>query len=380
VGHRIVMHTRVHPGDRGGVQAVFNGLAGYLRRQGHVVTKSWGYAGAAVPPADRACVLPPLVWRGGLPAPRSSVEVSLAAARCGAQLLGDRPDVVNVHYVTESALYYLRLRRLFGFAVVLSVHGSDVLRPEAGYEGAVARALAEADAITAVSQVTAARAAALARVPSERIRVIPNGIDYGYWSEPVAPITRAEPSHVVLSVGRLDPVKGHDVLLHAFARVLPDVPPARLVIVGAGGFRGTLERLASALGIAARVTFAGELPAADVRAQMAGARVFVLPSRSEGLPLAPLEAMAAGLPVVATRVGGVPEAIAPGSGVLVPAEDPAALAGALREVLVHRGLGDDLAARGRVQARRFDVAVAHAAYDEVLAAAVASARGRRAAA
>jgi glycosyltransferase involved in cell wall biosynthesis len=181
--------------------------------------------------------------------------------------------------------------------------------------------------------------------------VIPNGVPVDFWSASQPGVERRDP--IVLSVGRLHPVKGHDVLLRAFARLRARVPKAQLVLAGGGGYRADLERLAHGLGLASAVTFAGQIDAGAVRDLMGGARVFVLPSRSEGLPLALLEAMAAGVPVVATRVGGVPDVATPDTAGLVPPEDPAALAAALEEVLMDSALAQQMSRNGRMRARLF---------------------------
>jgi glycosyltransferase involved in cell wall biosynthesis len=366
VSLKVLLYAPVHPTDRGGVQAVVNDLGLYLRGRGHRVTTVWGWPAAVTPPGDRSCVLPPLVWRNGLPAPRSSFEVCGAWARCCRRLALERPDVVNVHFVTASALYFLRLRACFRYKVVLSAHGSDVLRPEPESATRLPGILAAADATTAVSQVTADRIAAVAGIPAATVRVIPNGVDYDFWSRPATAVQDDPESPIISSVGRLDPVKGHDVLLRAFAGLLSHVRGVRLVVAGDGGWRPHLERLAADLGISSRVRFAGDLPPEQVRSLLARTRVFVLPSRSEGLPLAPIEAMAAGVPVVAARVGGVPEVVAETSGVLVPPEDPAALCAALIDVLHRPDRARSLTDAGRLRAREFSASAAHAAYDDVL--------------
>lgn len=135
----------------------------------------------------------------------------------------------------------------------------------------------------------------------------------------------------LLTVARHDPVKGVDVLLDAFTLV---PPPARLVLIGDGPERAALQRQCHELGLDDRVEFR-ELPweqrAADV---MWAFDALVLPSRLEGFPVTIAEAMLAGIPVIATDVGSVREAVVPGvTGWIVPPEDPAALAGAIRELL-----------------------------------------------
>ena len=160
----------------------------------------------------------------------------------------------------------------------------------------------------------------------------------------------AEGERVILSVGRLSREKGHADLLRALSR-LAETDPAlkfKAVVVGDGPERAALEAEAASLGLKERVIFAGH--ADDVRPFYAAADASALPSHSEGSPLALLEAMAAGLPVVATAVGGVPEVAADGeTALLVPARDPRAFAAALSRVLSDDALARALAADASVR-------------------------------
>lgn len=365
MGERVLIYGDVNPADRGGVQAVCNRLAASLRREGHVVVQAWSFPGRRQSSGGLCRPLPPLVWRGRLPAPRSLLESARALVRLAWTLARVRPTVVNVHFVTAAAGYFLLLRPVFRYGVVLSVHGSDVLRPEPDHAPRLPDLLRRADALTAVSTTVAARVRELAGAEPARLCVIPNGVDDEFWGamaqgrSPRAPRT-------VISVGRLDPVKGHDILLRAFAQVLEHVPGARLVIVGDGGYRPVLERLAAELGVDDSVEFTGDLDAGAVRDRLADAGVFVLPSRSEGLPLALIEAMAAGLPAVATAVGGVPEIVTPGTGLLVQPEDPVRLASTLSHVLLDGEAGAELAKQARPRAREFSARAADAQYEDVL--------------
>lgn len=194
------------------------------------------------------------------------------------------------------------------------------------------RALRSADLVTSPSRYGAACLRERGYVGmTARVEVVPYGV-------PPLPDVRARGVDVELAcVARLDYHKGIDVLLRALS-VLSGRKP-RLDIVGRGLEEGALRRLASELNLGDRVRFLGLLDRPGVAAILAGASAFVLPSRSDNLPLAILEAMQAGLPIVATRVGGIPEEIRDGEeGLLVPPEDPEALAAALKEVLGDREL------------------------------------------
>jgi glycosyltransferase involved in cell wall biosynthesis len=366
---RVLLYAHVNPADRGGVQAVCTRLSAHLRRGGHSVTEVWPAPHPDGGPARMACALPPLVWRGGLPAPRSLCHASLAASRVAFLLARVRPALVNVHFVTAGAWYFLALRRLFGYRLVLSVHGSDVLRPEPEHARQLPRLLRAADAITAVSALTGAHVTKVPGVDPARVRVIPNGVDRAFWQRAgrdAHGTTRMPPT--LVSVGRLDPVKGIDILLRAFARVRQRVPDTQLVVVGDGGCRPALQRLALELDVGSAVEFAGPLDAEGVRARLAQASLFVMPSRSEGLPLALLEALAAGVPVVAARVGGVPEILRNGSGIMVPPEDPESLAGAICDLLMDAAQRAALALAGQRRAADFSGHAADTAYEQLFEA------------
>jgi glycosyltransferase involved in cell wall biosynthesis len=152
---------------------------------------------------------------------------------------------------------------------------------------------------------------------------------------------------LLVAVGKLYPVKDHANLVRALA----ELPGARVAIAGRGDEEANLRRLAGELGVAERLHLLGLRD--DVDTVLAAGDVFVQPSLSEGLPLAVLEAMAGGLPVVASRVGGIGEAVRDGeTGYLVPSANPPALAAALRKVLESGDRGAALGAAGRLRAER----------------------------
>jgi glycosyltransferase involved in cell wall biosynthesis len=133
------------------------------------------------------------------------------------------------------------------------------------------------------------------------------------------------------TVGRLTETKGHACLLDAFASISGDMPQARLILVGDGKLRGKLEQKAGTLGVSSRVIFTGYRE--DAHALLRGFDIFVFPSLAEGLGVALIEAMASGLPVIASDVGGIPEVTGSvNCGRLVPPGDQASLASAMQEI------------------------------------------------
>ena len=179
------------------------------------------------------------------------------------------------------------------------------------------------------------------------IAVIPNGVDPSWFDLPDHP----RPIRTVITVANLRPEKSHDILLEAAAALASAHPDLRFQIVGDGPRRQQLEAHAAALGLAGIVQFLGHRD--DVPALLAAADLFVLPSRSEAFPNGAIEAMAAGLPVVACAVGGLVDLIDPGTtGLLVPPGDAAALAAAIARLAGHPAEAESLGRAARLAVRQ----------------------------
>ncbi|TMD53031.1 MAG: glycosyltransferase [Chloroflexi bacterium] len=219
-------------------------------------------------------------------------------------------------------------------------------------------ALAHLDLLETASNLAAAEVVANSRAVLEdaergerflprRRAVVYNGIDAGRYER--ARIGTSGRLRLV-TVGSLHPLKGQEFALEALASATAEGVDAELTLVGDGPERAALDGLAGRLGLAGRVVFAGE--ELDPRPRLAAADLFLLPSLTEGFSNALLEAMASGLPVLATDVGGNPEAVVAGEGGrLVPAGDAAALAGALVELDSDRRR---LASMGEANRRRLE--------------------------
>ncbi len=206
-----------------------------------------------------------------------------------------------------------------------------------------------ADRVVCVSR-DSARLSAQEGVPPGRITTIWNGIDASRFSY-LGPSAGGP----VVMVGRLSPEKGTDTLIHAAALAAARAPSFRLEIAGGGDCLPALRDLAQKLGVDGHVHFLGEVR--DIPALLARASLFVLPSLTEGISLTLLEAMARGLPIVTTRVGGNPEVVVEGeTGLLVPARSPEELATAMLQLQAdpERGRRMGLAGRARVE-NHFDV-------------------------
>ena len=266
--------------------------------------------------------------------------------------------------------------RRLGLATVTTVHGftGGGIRNRF-YEWLQLRAFRRFGAVVAVARPLGARLAA-AGVPRERLHVIPNA-----YAAPGAPLGR-DAARTMLGVppggyrlgwaGRLSREKGADVLVETMSR-LRDLP-IDLSVLGTGREGVALAARAGALGVSDRVQWHGTVP--DAARLLAAFDCFVLSSRTEGTPMVLFEAMAAEVPVVATAVGGVPDIVSAEEALLVPPDDPAALAGAVRAMYADPAAA---AARARAARRRLDndygVAGWVARYDAIYAAVTRAFRG-----
>lgn len=256
-----------------------------------------------------------------------------------------RPSVFHAHLVDPQAGKFALAGAIAARipAVVATVHAFPpmaVTRSASAQRTLIARGV---DRYVVASRHAATRLGELLPAARTTTTVIPNGIDPADYARPVDPALRARlregGRHVVLVPARLDELKGHAFLLQA-ARALPDV---QVVLVGDGPDRARLQALAGALGIAARVTFLGYRD--DVAELLAASDLVVLPTLNEAFGLVLLEGMAAGRPVITTRVGGPEDVVVDGeTGVLVAPADARALQMAIR------GLLDDPLRAGRLAA------------------------------
>ncbi|MFW5634164.1 MAG: glycosyltransferase family 4 protein [Erythrobacter sp.] len=359
---RILMQVNVDREEAGGVQTLVRGVEQHYREAGHTVLSAWivGSPVAAAAAGERIETFHIRPAHG----PRGRRVHFPSLLRALRLLASFRPHVVNIHYASANAFYFLLLRRLFGYRILLSCHGSDVLKPLAHDAALMPRLLGGADTVTGVSPhlVEAIR---VSGGDEARPVWLPNGVDTRFWHPGKAEGYSDSDSFELVTVGRLDPVKGFDVLIEAFAILRGRHPGARLTIVGEGEERAALARQAERLGVESCIEFAGRRSPEDLRTLLHRADLFVLPSRSEGMPLSLLEAMACALPCVATDVGGV-GATCGEAGRIVAPEDPGALAEAMlavaRDPAARRALGE--AARRR--ALEFSAAKTFARYEEIV--------------
>lgn len=293
---------------------------------------------------------------------RRDVTAMSAHRRCFAEL---RPDIFHFNLSDGSSCQYAMLaaQLVRGSRIVVTENSPMGVRSELSRR-IKRRSSRRFDAHVAVGNAAAAMIERDIGLRPGSLRVIPNGVPVIEHHTP----PRVDQSPTVGVVSRFDPVKGIDVAVRAVSML----EGVRLVIIGDGAQRAEIEALIAELGLGSRVELMGWVD--DVRHLLGNFDVFLLPSRLEGMPMSVIEAMHAGVAVVATDVGSVREVIDDGvSGLVVPPEDPAALAAAVRRLLDDEPLRRQFAEQGRhVGLERFtsarNVAAYEQLYDEVLTA------------
>jgi glycosyltransferase involved in cell wall biosynthesis len=272
-----------------------------------------------------------------------------------------RPDVLHTHNAAPHLVGAPAAKLSRVPAVIHTRHGAHLY---SGIKSRLANRFSTSltGRMVAVSGATAAMARRHDRVSARRLDIIHNGVDLELYRQKRSP----EPHRCLRAIhaARLaDPIKDQRTLLRAARLVVDQVPDFHLDIVGDGPDRRMLEELCDALRLRDNITFLGLRH--DLHELLPRADLFVLSSLTEGLPMTVLEAMAAGLPVVATNVGGIAELVTtPATGTLVPPAQPPALAAAILELVRNPGRAAAMGAAGRQRVEdEFDVRVVTARYE-----------------
>jgi glycosyltransferase involved in cell wall biosynthesis len=270
-----------------------------------------------------------------------------------------RYDVIHVHWPLPLALFGWAAQRARPARLVTTFYGVELRWVKGALpflKGLLAWAARRSDRVIAISTYTAGELRELTDVPIEVIPYTASLPDVAFPPAPDPASAAQDGTGPVLFVGRLVERKGVAYLIEAIARLGPAGP--RLEIVGDGPERSGLEALAQRLGVANRVVFRGKIPPNELQASYTRAAVCVLPSvldargDTEGLGVVLLEAMHHGTPVIASRVGGIPDIVEDGeSGLLVPPGDADALAAAVRRVRDDPALARRLGEAGRRRLR-----------------------------
>jgi glycosyltransferase involved in cell wall biosynthesis len=266
-----------------------------------------------------------------------------------------RPDVLHAYLLHSNVLGRI-VGRLVGIPVII---GSERTIGQAGRLGRLVTRLTNplTDAVEVNSETGARAIEHNLGVPPDKIEIVNSGVDLDAFggslkrTEIRAELGLAHDQHLVLYVGRLRPVKGVEYGIRAFASAVNSHPKMHMALAGEGEQLAYLKNLATELGVQEKITFLGVRN--DLPGLFSAADSVLMPSLTEGLPRTAIEAMAAGKPVIATRVGGTPEAIIDGeTGTLVPPMDVEAMAAALIELVRDTGLGARLGSAGRQRAEQ----------------------------
>jgi len=324
---------------RGGLQTIAQTLASSLKLRGHEIRVLTNRYPRALAADERLDEIPVRRWDFLTPELRHlrnlRFDLFLAGlfyfpstlTRIILLLLRERPDVVNLHFAGAPSLFVLIARLLVTFRLVVSLHGDDVegLPRRSSFDRVVFRTLLrKADVVTACSQYLLDEAIKFEPAAGPKGLTVRNGID------PLSvPVLNGE-RRGVIAAGRMFRQKGFDVFLRAHAAT---ASKPHMTLIGDGPERESLERLASSLGLKGEVSFSGQQDRESVLAEMAKAELIVIPSRRESFGMVALEAMALGKPVVASRVGGLPEILKGADALLVEPDEPNTLANAIDTAL-----------------------------------------------
>jgi glycosyltransferase involved in cell wall biosynthesis len=332
-----IAHVTGETGFSGGELQVFLLLEG-LRKRGH-------HSVLLCPPESRS--LREAARRGieARPIPTGNQWSLRSIWKIRRELLASAPDLVHLHTGRANWLGGLAAWSL-GLPALTTRRMDRAVKRDARTRFMYGRVVRRAVAISGAVRARLIEGG----VPADMIQLIPSAVDPELlYPQHGRAATRAAAglgeTPLLLVVAALVQRKGVDLLLSALARLADEGLRPALWIAGQGPARPALERQARELGLEGRVRFLGQR--SDVADLLSACDVFILPSRHEGLGVAALEAMAAGRPIVATRVGGLAEAVVhERTGLLVPPEDPAALAAALARLLRDPALRARLAAEG----------------------------------
>lgn len=258
----------------------------------------------------------------------------------------EKIDVVYMAYKKEQMIGAMAAR-LLGLSVIWREEGplaSPI--PESKIWRTIYRTLASITHRVVASCAAAESSLFAIGVKPEKVTVVYNGIDL----ERFAKKRRMPRQPTIGIVARLSGFKGHDLLIRAMKQVVRKFPDARLLIIGDGPEKANLQKLVSQLQLSRQVEFIGFVN--DVSSYLEQLNVFVLPSQAEGLPFSIIEAMAKGIPVVATRTGGVPELVLDGqTGLILDEATPDAIAGAITKLLEDKKLAQKMGAAARRRSR-----------------------------
>jgi colanic acid/amylovoran biosynthesis glycosyltransferase len=294
-----------------------------------------------------------------LPVDRSALPLLIPACIMARQCAMLKIDRLHSHMPASSTVVCMIVSRLLGIPYSMTLHGNLDL-----WGGAMGQKFAGADFTIVVAQWLLDRIhREFPHLPASRFTLASMGVDTQRWTAPPRPPCPPRSGLTILTVARLNFAKGHDLLLHALKILADQNSPATLHIAGAGKEDQNLRALAQELGISNRVAFLDSISEDQVIEEMKSADLFVLATRDEAIGVAYMEAMAMALPTIGTNVGGVGELITSAQdGILVPPDDPPALAAAIADLAADPRRREQLGQSARETVRRrFDSRIGAAA-------------------
>jgi len=362
--HVALMPNSYHP-HIGGVETAVREIGRELVSKGHRVTVITARNPLSAPPqeqVDGLCVYRVPMFMPGVAMDNGCRQYILAAAKLVAAPIipasclyiatrifsDDPPDLVNVHYIGANAIYGIMLSQLLRAPLVVNIHGEDIVRDPAKSRLCrmlIRSVLQRSQAVLCNSVYLQQRATQILPDMAAKSQVVGNGVRLEEIDK-VEPFATYPP--YILGVGRFVYKKGFDRLIAAFAEAKPSLGGAKLILAGDGPERIVLEEVAESCGVLGDVKFVGSVKHSTVVSLMKGAQMVVVPSRREPFGIVAVEAMAAGTPVIATAVGGLPDIIDDGcNGMLVPNECPQAMAQAIQMLWQQPAMRARLAREGR---------------------------------
>jgi glycosyltransferase involved in cell wall biosynthesis len=390
---RILLWTSSYPPVLGGLQTVVHALAVEFLKAGHEVRVITNRYPRSLPSKEVIDGVPVYRWLFLTPSMddlrRKRLDLFLASFFVYPAVFFSirrffrnyRPDVVNVHFPDAQIPLVLKIRDERDFRLVVSMHGDEVERwfqtPQRGNRDhllnrprlkepprvrELSRILRRADRVTVCSDYLLGKVSELEPAIIGKEKTIHNGVDLDRFRDRTPYAYRRR---YIFSYGRLTYKKGFDMLLEAFAKVLQCVPDVDLILAGEGEENAALREQARHLNIEAHVFFYGRGTQEDIVRLLNGCELVVMPSRSDAFGIVALETMAAGKPLLATRVGGVPE-FAGGAGNVLVEPSAEALFEAMKVWLYRQDALKELSEKNRQYAANYSWAVMMEKYLQLL--------------
>jgi len=331
---RILYWTPLFWPEIGGIEAIAMNVLPALRARGHEVIGVASHGSLRLPdksvynhiPVYRYHILNAL-WK------KDPIQLIRITRQIASLKRSFQPDIVHMLLGPLSLAYFhLQTMNAYPSPTLLTIH-ADLANARTGSDTLLGHLLQNVDWITSDAYATLSHVRKIYPQIGERSTVIHNGFP---MPKPKPATLQFEEPNVVC-IGRLAPEKGFDIAIVAFSQILERFPNAHLIIAGDGPLRGELEELADEQGLNGHVHFPGAVPHKEIPALLNTATLVVIPSRQDSFPVVAVEAAQMGRPIIASCIGGLPEAIVDGeTGLLVDAEDVQGFSTAITRLLGDR--------------------------------------------